>query len=359
MNKNNAQILFTFTLLLAAFALAACDAAAPAAQATATPKATQPPKPTGTETPKVVPITDTPTRTSVLSPTVEPTPTFPPTAAAEIATLDAIVAEKPELKNHYSRYCVTIANCANASNLGLSPNGKWAAFFSTKQGTGGLTIVNIVTKKQWEIFYADFEDVTGCDCVMDVEYWSQGGRYLFIMPRMVADGGLGWFWQKNTHLIRMELENGTWVDTGMGAAYSFSPGDRYIAFRRGNELVIHEFFTGEERVFVVPEEYTAFGQLMWSPDANQIMFVASTVEELLEYKGVPDGLSLLLLDVTSMQVRIILEKDERFLFPLEWQDADTVFLGSLLEIGPSGYAECCHTLYKLELANETSVYKSP
>ena len=28
MNKNNAQILFTFTLLLAAFALAACDASA-------------------------------------------------------------------------------------------------------------------------------------------------------------------------------------------------------------------------------------------------------------------------------------------------------------------------------------------
>jgi hypothetical protein len=30
MNKNNAQILFTFTLLLAAFALAACDATAAA-----------------------------------------------------------------------------------------------------------------------------------------------------------------------------------------------------------------------------------------------------------------------------------------------------------------------------------------
>ena len=36
MNKNNARILFTFTLLLAAFALVACDAAAPAMQATPT-----------------------------------------------------------------------------------------------------------------------------------------------------------------------------------------------------------------------------------------------------------------------------------------------------------------------------------
>lgn len=342
MNKKH---LLALTLLIAAFALAACGAAAPAAQATNMPKATQQPKPTGTETPQIVSIAGT--------------PTFPPTAAAQIATLDAIVAEKPELEDHYDGYCMTIADCSPAQNVGFSPNGQWAAFFNSRSGTGGLTIVNVVTKEKWEIFYADFKDVTGCDCVMDVEYWSQGGRYLYVKPRMAVDGGSAWFWEDNSHLIRMELENGTWVDTGMGAAYSFSPGDRYIAFRRGIELVVHDLCTGEERVLVVPEEYTAFGQLVWSPDVSQIMFVASTVEELFEYEGEPDGLSLFLLDITSMQVQMILEKDDRYFYPLEWKTADTVFLGSLIE-SPSGYAECCDPKYVLDLkTNEISAFKSP
>jgi len=40
MNKKFSHILFAFTLLIAAFALAACDAAAPAVQVTPTRKAT-------------------------------------------------------------------------------------------------------------------------------------------------------------------------------------------------------------------------------------------------------------------------------------------------------------------------------
>lgn len=357
--------LLAFTLLIAAFLLVACDTAAPVVQVTGTPESVA----TYTFEPSRFVTTPSPSRTANLFPTVtdlppasEPTPTFPPTAAVRVATLDAIIAEKPELKDHYSsdRYCMAIDNCTHNQDLGLSSNEEWAVFFNSERGTGGLCIAGVENKKQWCIYYADFEDITGCDCYMDIVHWSQDGRYLYIMPRMAADGGSAWFWEGSSHLIRMDLENGTWVDTGMGTAHSFSPGDRYIAFRRGNELVVHEFLTGEERIFVVPEEYTEFGQLVWSPDTSQIMFVASTVEELLDYERDPAGLSLFLLDVTSMQAHMILEKDERFLFPLEWQDGDAVFFGSLLELGPSGYAECCHTLYQLDLTtDEISVYRSP
>jgi hypothetical protein len=263
------------------FVLAGCDTVS-ATKVEDIPKTTSTPAPTMAA--KVSPaITET------VFPFVEETPTLQPEVLAEVATLDAIVTEMPELGNYYDRFCIIHGNCAYVSNLGLSPNKEWAVFFSVENGTGGLSIVNVASKKQWQISYYDITGESCCDTTVVIEHWSHDGNYIYVSPRMAASGGLFWFWRDHIQLIRINLEHGAWVDTKMGSSYSFSPNDKFIAYRRGATLVIYEFQTGNERILNIPTEYVAFGRFTWSQDSKQIIFVGSTVQELQTDEGKPNG----------------------------------------------------------------------
>jgi Tol biopolymer transport system component len=270
---------------------------------------------------------------------------------AEVATLDALVSEKPELQEYYDRFCITHGYCAYVPDLGLSPNKKWAVFFSVKNGTGGLSIVNVASKRQWDISNYDITGESCCDSTVVIEHWSHDGHYLYVSPHMAADGGDGWFWRSYIQLIRINLENGTWINTNMGSSYSFSPNDRFIAFRRGTNLVIYEFQTGNERIFALPTGYTTLGRVTWSSDSKQIIFVCSSVEELLsdDLAEKPNGFTLFLLNVDNMQAQAILEKDERYLYPIEWQTPSNVLLGSLYKVMPDGNLEPNNEEYILDL----------
>lgn len=306
-----------------------------------------------------------PTITETLSLLFEGTPTFQPELLAELATLDAIVSEKPELKEFYDRYRLCITGICGDSALGLSPNKKWAVFFTTEKGTGGLSIVNVDTKNLWIISYHDitgFDSEYGCDCTVEIEHWSHDGHYLYVSPQVAFSGGEGWFWRSEAQLIRMNLENGTWVNTRMGSSFSFSPNDKYIAFRRDNNLVIHEFQTGNERIFTLRTDCTVLGRPTWSPDSKQIIFVCSSVDEPLsdDLLEKPSGFTLLLLEAEDMQVQTILDKDERYLYPIEWLTSNSVLLGSLYKVAPEGNLEFYNEQYRLDLGtNNISKYEPP
>jgi hypothetical protein len=234
---------------------------------TRTPESISTPFPAITVTAKTVP-----TVTDVSASTVELTSTIQPEKLAEVATIEAIITEKPELGEFYSRFCIINGySCYASSSVGLSPNKEWAIFFVASE-SGGLSIVNVNTQKQWNIYYHEIKGY-GCDCTVQVEHWSQDGHYLYVSPQMGGDGGMFWFWRDYIQLIRINLDNGTWVDTNMGASHSFSPNDKYIAYRRGQNVVVHDFQTGNEQTFSVPAEYVAFGRFVWSPDSKNIMFV--------------------------------------------------------------------------------------
>jgi hypothetical protein len=326
----------------------------------AAPISTQTPKATLIPFPSITAGTF-PTITEAIPLLAEVTPTFRPKILAEVATLDTIISEKPELKKFYDRPCITYGNCAYVADLGLSPNGDWAAFFSVKEGaSGGLSIVNIASKKEWNIYYYDITGESCCAATVRIERWSHDGRYLYVSPQMPASGGLFWFWRDYIQLIRMNLENGTWIDTKMGSSYSFSLNDKFIAFRRGATIVIHEFQTGDERLFNVPTEYVAFGRFEWSQDNKKIIFVSSSVQELETDEGKPNGFTLFLLDVEKMKAQIILEKDERYLYPLEWQTPEIILLESLYKVTSDGNLEYNGEKYKLVLkTNEISKYEFP
>jgi Tol biopolymer transport system component len=293
-----------------------------------------------------------------------PTPAFdatsmiPPETWAKIATLDAISTERPELT--YDKICLLMPTVDGCSVL--SPNGQWAVFRGHQKGSGGLSIINMLNKKRWDISYYDITGNSWDDTAVDVEHWSRDGRYLYVSPRPVGDGGEGWFWRDYIQLVRLNLDNGTWIDTKMGSAHSFSPKDRYIVFRRGQNVVIFEFQTGNEYIFKVPEEYTAFGRFTWSSDSKYIIFVSTEVDELLSdtLSKEPSGFTLYLLDVDNREMTTIIEKNEMYLYPVEWLTPDIVLLKSLYKKQPDGALEPNSEQYTIDLQTiAISKYEHP
>ena len=309
-----------------------------------------------TKTPK-------PTTTFTIFPTIETTPTIPPATMAIVATIEALVTEKPGLERFYSRFCIVYGyTCYANDSLGLSPNKEWAVFFNTKNGSGGLNIVNIDSKKQIDIYFHEITGFSGSDVWVNIEHWSRDGRYLYVSPYISGSGGDGFFWRNYIQLIRINLENGTWVDTKMGSGFSFSPTDGFIAYCRGQNIVVYEFQSGIERTFALPAEYVVFGRFLWSEDSKQIIFISSPVAELLtdEAIGKPKGFSLFLLNVADMSVRTILEKDGRYLFPVEWQAPNLVLLEGLYTVSSDDTLEFGGKKYLLDLqTNNISEYESP
>jgi len=344
-------------LIFLSIVAVACDTAS-LSTATAIPTATNVSMastvPNSTDTPKVV---------SANSPTSEETPTIPPATLSVVSTIEAIVTEKPGLQRFYERSCIVSRHCCCVSNLGLSPNGKWAAFFNTIDGTAGLSVVNVDSKKQWDISYYDITGDYGGDVTVEIEHWSHDGRYLYVSPQMAGSGGLFWFWRDYIQLIRINLEDGTWVDTNMGSAFSFSPDDQLIAYRSEQNVVIHELQTGQERVFTLPSEYGAFGRFVWSPDSKQLVFIGSSVDELEsdELSDQANGFTLFLLDTVSMNAQVIIENNERYLYPLEWQAPNIILLERLYQVASDGSLHYDGIeKYKLNLeTNDISKYESP
>lgn len=273
-------------------------------------------------------LTRTPFPTEINTPTIEPTITIPPGTLIAVSTMDALVTAKPELGKYYSHDCMLYSFYCNGPKFGLSPNGQWAVYFSTNK-TGGLSIVNVSTKVQWDIYFNDITGFSGPDLYVYIAHWSKDGRYLYVTPSQVGEGGFADFWRDWEKLIRINLDNGTWVDTKMGSAFSFSPNERFIAYRLGQELAVFEFQSGELRSFSVPVEYKSFGSFVWSPDSKKIMFIGS-INDLNE-EDPPNGFTLFLLNVEDMTAKTVLEKDKRYLYPVEWRTNNIVLLESFFD----------------------------
>lgn len=270
-------------------------------------------------------LTPRPTKTRQSTPTLD----VPQETAAVLSTMDALVTQDPGLGEFYSWHCMLLHNC-HTTWLGLSPDGQWAVFLSLNDlRSYGLKIASVDGTKQWAVYTSDLmgSDSFGSESFVSARYWSPEGKYLYLVPEPNGDGGYYWFWGGYEKLIRLDLETGQWLDTGMGRASSFSPDGRYIAYRSDHDVHVYEFKTGQERVFPVSSEFTDVGRFSWSPDSNKIIFVAAKEELDINQTG----FTLSIIDLTDNTIRVILEDDLRFLYPYSWQDADRVILNSFFE----------------------------
>lgn len=276
-------------------------------------------------TPTIKPVfTFTPPFTNTVLPVSSPT--LPPATLAVVSTMDAIVTKKPELQDLYRYYqeCVYMPYACVSPGLGLSPNGEWAVFFTGD----GIQIVNVDGSKEWGVTFSELSSTQGAG-IVSVAHWSKDGKYLYVFPRQDgADGGYEWFWGwQGTKLIRLDLEMGTWIDTNMGYAFSFSPDDQYLAYRSDEGIHIHDLDTAQEKI--VPVRYAEFGRFTWSPDSQNILFVATLYETDIENRE--NGFSCLLLNVTTNEIQVVLENNLDFMYPVQWNEKNRVIVEKLFE----------------------------
>jgi hypothetical protein len=273
------------------------------------------------ETPSV---TLAPFQTSTRSPM--PSPTLPPATLSVVSTMNAIVAQRSELQEFYHFYqeCVYMPHACVSPGLGLSPSGAWAVFFTGD----GIKIVSVYGTKEWQVTFSELSGSGGAGTV-SVAHWPQDDKYLYIIPRQDGvDGGYEWFWGwTGTKLIRFDLETGAWSDTKMGYAFSFSPNDRYLAYRSELGIQIYDLQTGQVRV--IPIKYPEYGRFTWSPDGQKILFVATSNETDLENRE--KGFTALVLDVKTQNLQIVFENNTEFLYPAEWKDMNNVILEKLFD----------------------------
>jgi hypothetical protein len=269
-------------------------------------------------------VTLAPSQTSTATPV--PSPTLAPATLSVVSTMDAIVALKPELQEYYHYYqeCVSMLYACVSPGLGLSPNGAWAVFFNGSS----IKIISVNDTKEWQVTFSELSGTEGAGTV-SVVHWSADGRYAYVLPRQDgADGGYEWFWgSKWTKLIRLDLETGTWTDTKMGYAYSFSPNDHYLVYRSEQDFHIHDLRTGQEKVIPVP--YAEFGRFTWSSDSQQILFIATLNEMDLENRE--NGFIALLYDIGTDERQIVFENNIKFLYPVQWNDENQVVFEKLFD----------------------------
>jgi hypothetical protein len=240
--------------------------------------------------------------------------------------MDAIVTQNPELQASYRYYqeCVYMPHACVSPGLGLSPNGAWAVFFDGSS----IKIMSVNTKKEWKVTFSELSGTEGAGTV-SVAHWPLDGKYVYVVPRQDgADGGYEWFWgAKSTKLIRLDLETGIWTDTKMGYAYSFSPNDHYVVYRSEQGIHIHDLTTGQEKV--IPISYAEYGRFTWSPDSQQIIFIATRNEMDLENRE--NGFTALLYDVETDERQIEFENNLEFLYPVQWNDENQVVFEKLFD----------------------------
>lgn len=269
-------------------------------------------------------LTLAPSQTSTATPV--PSSTLPPATLSVVSTMDAIVALKPELQEYYHYYqeCVFMPHACVSPGLGLSPNGAWAVFFNGSD----IRIISVNDTKEWQVTFSELSGTEGAGTV-SVVHWSLDGKYVYVVPRQDgADGGYESFWGwKGTKLIRLDLETGSWTDTKMGYAYSFSPNDHYLVYRSEQGIHIHDLTTGQEKI--IPISYAEYGRFTWSPDSQQIIFIATQNETDLENRE--NGFIALLYDVGTDERQIEFENNLKFLYPVQWNDENQVVFEKLFD----------------------------
>jgi len=251
-------------------------------------------------------------------PKIQPTNTIPIATLNVIATTDALrlklISQFPDL-DQYNTFCTSYC-----SGTGMSPNGEWIYF------SNGSVM---------ELFHADgrrvgkysFYDLYGSgsefhDGYLSPVLWSRDGRYLYLAISF-GEGGPGPYFGYKASLARVNLENGTWKDTGISGVFSFSPTETHIIYSTNiTEIRVRDLHTGEEVVYFAPTVYPYFGEFVWSPDHEKVIFV-----------GVPENwdviegtFALFMFDIENHSMTIVYENALPFYYPLRWIDESQVLL---------------------------------
>ena len=312
---------------MAAFVLAACDADMPVAQVTGTPKATQPPKPTGTETPEVVPIVGTPTRTRV--PSLTPDLTRGAIYDIEKATQSVFKTQVAE----FPYQCLEYTHYYREWFKSISPDGLWyGEYCSLEEGTM-LVISNNETGAVWKMRYIDFlGPVDFADGGMGIAHWSEDSRYVYFYSTLGGSGGYC-FYGGNTcvGLFRLDVLTGEIqksfrrMKLFIGIGFPFSPTGRLLAHGKSNQkLEILDMVTGDLVDVRYAREYNHGAGFIWAPDGSQFIYSTDYFPHFEETEM--DGFTLLLVDAQTGEERILSESKTSCYRVREWRKDNIIVI---------------------------------
>ena len=274
------------------------------------------------------------TRTS--RPTKTPTPTFLPTMTIPAATLHAVatvaairtqmVGQFPELEEY-------ISSCDLDSCYGVdvSPDGQWVYFSNGNMIEILETSGKKLGKYSWYEIYGESHGYPDdyYEGYVGVVHWSKDGRYAYLATAH-GDGGPGPYFGYKSALARVNLQNGTWKDTGISGVLSFSPNDGYIVYSTNrSEIRIRHLQSGEEKIHITPEYYQYFGRFMWSPDRKKLIFVATPDA----FDDTDSSFALFMMDLESNQIEMLYEGRMPFYYPVAWEEDEKVMLGKDQQAG--------------------------
>lgn len=260
------------------------------------------------------------------SPTSQPMQMIPIATSNAIATVEAIridlISQVPELEE-YNTFC----NITYCYGVEVSPNRNWIYFSNGN-------VIEIFGVNGQKVGKYSFYEIYGhtidlWDGYLSDVHWSKDGRYLYLATYF-GDGGPGPYFGYRSSLVRVNLENGTWKDTGISGVLSFSPNEKYIVYSTNkSEIRIKNLQSGEEKVYFTPEYYLYFGNFVWSPDSKKIVFVATS-----EYwDDVNSKFALFMIDLESETTVNLYEDLMPFYYPIEWTEDGKVSLNKYQQDG--------------------------
>jgi WD40 repeat protein len=284
------------------------------------------------ETPDSIPTvtvaavsTATTTVTATARPKIKPSPTYPPSPTVPAPTLTAVAALdviKTDLINQYPDGICKTSYCF----LYFSPNGQ--NILATNANTIEVFRVDgqrlgIYSYYDLYGFRIDYKD--GC---VSAIHWSNDGKYLYITTRLGGDGGPDAHYKSS--LVRVNLQNGTWMDTGISGVMSFSPSGQYIAYSaKESEVRILDLQSGEDTTYFTTNYYQYFLEFIWSPNGRNIVFTG-TPEDWYADDAI---FALYMIDLDRKTNSKLHESAYPFFYPVSWTENDKITLDRMNDHG--------------------------
>jgi hypothetical protein len=221
---------------------------------------------------------------------------------------------------------VTTEVLEQCSRYDQSPSGIWLLFDCgfDPDGKGYVAVLhNMLTYKSWVYTYCTFTD----DCrdgafpsegSIRAKAWSPDSHYLYAELDSGVDGG-SWFGYA-TKLLRINLHNGfASILVNSTGVYEFSPKVDKLAYipyvwEEAHEVYVRDLESSNQFNFLLESEYDDAGDIVWSSDGTQFIFLA------VRYGG-SSGLgssSLMLVDIASRSRAVLIKDHPGYLMFQEW-----------------------------------------
>ncbi len=164
--------------------------------------------------------------------------------------------------------------------------------------------------------------------IPEIVHWSSDGRHAYFTNRTIPDG-CGDF-VNGTDLFRADLETGEVVELmpPLARSLSLSPDESTVAYLPWGpmpDLVLRSVATGSQRTLVWDTPFDVAGDIVWSPDGQNLALTLSSTS-----CPFPDRThTIVLVDVQTLTPSVLLENDRRQYVTAAWSETGDLILQDL------------------------------